>query len=79
MSGRAWRKFERRRILVNLVDGSVFAGILWDGRGPLVLRDVEALADTNGIALASPAKLDGEVIIDFARVAWVQSTPPRTT
>jgi len=67
-----WVAFVRRRVVVNTIDGSAFDGILWDGRGPIVLRDAHVLGE-HGQPLASPAKLDGEAIIDFARVAWVQA------
>lgn len=66
-----WGAFVKRRIIVNTTEGEAFAGILWDGSGPIVLRDATLLGE-HGEPLASPAKLDGEAIIDFARVAWVQ-------
>lgn len=66
-----WRAFIKRRVIVNTTNGEAFAGILWDGTGPLILREALLLGE-HGEPLASPAKLDGEAIIDFARVAWVQ-------
>jgi hypothetical protein len=74
MPARGWRRYVRRRILVTTIDRAVFVGILWDGRGPIVLRDARLVAEA-GAALASPTPLDGEVIIDFDRVAWVQAPP----
>lgn len=66
-----WRAFVKRRVIVNTTAGEAFAGVLWDGAGPIVLREAMLLGE-GGQPLASPAKLDGEAIIDFARVAWVQ-------
>lgn len=66
-----WARFLRRRIIVNTLNGDAFVGILWDGSGPLVLKDAALLGTKEG-ALPSPSKLDGEVIIDFTRIAWVQ-------
>lgn len=66
-----WAAFARRRVIVNTNNGEGFAGILWETGDPLVLRDAELLG-ADGKPLPSPQRLDGEVIIDFARVAWVQ-------
>ena len=56
-----------RRVLVNLDDGSAIEGVLWQERKPLiVLRN--ARLHTGG----QEAPLDGEVVIDCARVAFVQ-------
>lgn len=56
-----------RRVLVNLDDGSAIEGVLWRERKPLiVLRD--ARLHTGG----QDAPLDGEVVIDCARIAFVQ-------
>lgn len=70
-SDAGWGAFVKRRVIVNTTAGEAFAGILWDGEGPLILRDASLLGE-HGAPLPSPAKLDGEAIIDFARVAWVQ-------
>lgn len=56
-----------RRVMVNLTAGNAIDGILWDDRGALiVLRDAN-LHDNGG-----SAPLDGEVIVDRARIAFVQ-------
>lgn len=56
-----------RRVLVNLDDGSAVEGVLWDERRPLlVLRDARLHAHGQN------TPLDGEVIIDAARVLFVQ-------
>lgn len=58
-----------RRVLVNLTTGSAVEGVLWDERGPLlVLRD--ATLHEPG---SDPAPLDGEVIVERDRVAFVQA------
>lgn len=56
-----------KRVMVNLTTGDAIEGVLWDDRGPLiVLRD--ARLNTEG----GTAPLDGEVIIDRDRIAFVQ-------
>jgi hypothetical protein len=56
-----------KRIMVNLTTGTAIDGVLWDDRGPLiVLKD--ANVHTNG----QSAALDSEVIIDRARIDFVQ-------
>lgn len=56
-----------RRVMVNLDDGSAIEGVLWEERRPLlVLRD--ARLHTHG----QTAPLDGEVIVDAARILFVQ-------
>lgn len=76
MRARRWRRLTRQRALVTLLDGASLHGILWETADPIVLRDTTLLADVGGKPLESPTKLDGEVIIDFARVAWVQIATP---
>lgn len=71
-AARGWRNRQKQRALVTLVDGASLTGILWETVGPVVLRDTTLLADVGGAPLQSPTKLDGEVIIDFARIEWVQ-------
>jgi len=67
----AWRRTAvRRRVVVNLAD-KAFAGVLWAKRGPLlVLRDAELLE-----AGREPQKVDGEVVIERARVEFTQVLP----
>lgn len=75
-AGRGWRRLIRERALVTLVDRAQLTGVVWDTNGLLVLRDATLLADVGGEALKSPARLDGEVIIDLARIDWVQVAAP---
>ena len=61
-----------RRVLVNMKDGSAIEGVLWEDRRPfLVLRN--ARLHTHG--QSSP--LDGEVIIDYAQISFLQAPDPR--
>lgn len=56
------------RVLVNLEDGRAFDAVLYDQRGPLlVLRDARLIEPG-----AEPVQLDGEVIIERPRVAFIQ-------
>jgi hypothetical protein len=64
----AWRRTAiRKRVVVNLAD-KAFSGILWAKRGPLlVLRDVELLE-----AGRAPQPMDGEVVVERAKVEFTQ-------
>ncbi|MEU0200922.1 MULTISPECIES: hypothetical protein [unclassified Streptomyces] len=64
----AWRRTAvRKRVVVNLAD-KAFSGILWAQRGPLlVLRDVELLE-----AGREPQRVDGEVVVERAKVEFTQ-------
>jgi hypothetical protein len=64
----AWRRTAvRKRVVVNLTD-KAFTGVLWAKRGPLlVLRDVELLE-----AGRQPQRVDGEVVIERAKVEFTQ-------
>lgn len=63
-----WRRTAlRRRVVVNLAD-KAFRGVLWAKRGPLlVLRDAELLE-----AGREAVRVDGEVVIERARVEFMQ-------
>lgn len=65
----AWRRTAvRRKVIVNLLSGEAFSGVLWARRGPLlVLRNAELLEQG-----ASPTPVDGEVVVERSRVSWVQ-------
>ncbi|MFF9554583.1 hypothetical protein ACF1DY_01945 [Streptomyces albus] len=64
----AWRRTAvRRRVVVNL-DGRAFEGVLWAQRGPLlVLRDARLLEPGR-----EPQAVDGEVVVERARVEFTQ-------
>lgn len=65
-----WRRVALlRKVIVNLDDGSSIAGVLYDQRGPLlILRQAEYL-----IGRAEPVPMDGDVLVDTARVLFVQA------
>lgn len=67
----AWRRTAvRKRVVVNLSD-KAFSGVLWAKRGPLlVLRGVELLE-----AGRDPRPVDGEIVIERARVEFTQVLP----
>lgn len=56
-----------RRIMVNLANGSAIDGILWDDRGRLLV-----LRDANLHSEGGSAPLDGDVVIERDRIAFVQ-------
>jgi hypothetical protein len=59
------------RVVINLAD-KAFRGVLWAQRGPLlVLRDAELL-----LGGAAPSRLDGEVVIERAKVEFIQIPLP---
>lgn len=64
----AWRRTAvRKRVVVNLAD-KAFRGVLWAKRGPLlVLRDAELLE-----AGREPQRVDGEIVVERARVEFMQ-------
>ena len=58
----------RRTVVVSLVDGRAIRGVLWARRGPLlVLRGAQLLEPS-----AQPVDMDGEIVIERARVDFVQ-------
>lgn len=59
----------RDRVLVNLDDGRAFDAILYAKRGPLlVLVDARLIEPGN----PEPVAVDGEVVIERNRVAFIQ-------
>lgn len=58
-----------KTIIVNCTDGTSFRGVLYRERGPLlILKQAEYLEPG-----AEPVLLDGDTIIDRARIAFVQA------
>jgi len=56
------------RVLVNLIDGSAFDGLLIEKRGPLlVLTDATLLTNDH-----EPTPMDGRVYIERDRVLFIQ-------
>lgn len=56
-----------RRIMVNLTNGTAIDGVLWGDRGRLIV-----VRDANLHSEGGSAPLDGEVIIERERIAFVQ-------
>lgn len=72
MSRRGWRRFRARRVLLNLDDGTAIRGyVLRETRSLITLAKAELVADA-GDPAPSPVALDGETIIDSARVRFAQ-------
>jgi hypothetical protein len=68
--GGAYRRLVvRRRVVVNLLDGKAFEGVVTRHEGPLlILRDVTYLEPGS-----PPASLDGEVLVERSRVDFIQA------
>jgi small nuclear ribonucleoprotein (snRNP)-like protein len=63
------RIIERRRVIVNLTDGSSFEGVLYRQDGPLlVLKNATYLEPRQ-----QPVPLDGDTIIERDRVLFIQA------
>lgn len=64
-----WKRWPvRKRVLVNMVDGRAFDAILYARRGPLLeLRDAQLLEPGS-----DPVQVDGAVIVERPRVAFIQ-------
>jgi small nuclear ribonucleoprotein (snRNP)-like protein len=64
------RCLERRRVVVNLLSGRAFDGVLYARRGPLlILRN--AVMHERG---AEPAPVDGDVVVERNQVEFIQVT-----
>lgn len=64
------RTLERRRVVVNMNGGRAFAGILWARRGPLLVLRNAVMHEPGGATVP----LDGEVVVERARVEFIQVT-----
>ena len=70
---RAWRRLIRRRVVANLVTGTVFDGILWSTRGGLlVLREARIHEPRGEVPWR---RVDGEVVVELSRVEFIQVVP----
>ncbi|BAU32465.1 hypothetical protein [Microcella alkaliphila] len=59
----------RRRVIVNLDDGTAISGIAYKAAGPLlVLKKAELL-----LAGTEPTPLDGDTVIERDRVLFIQA------
>jgi hypothetical protein len=68
---RADRLALRRRVIVNMLDGTAYDGVLWARRGRLVILK-DTIRHERGL---EPTPVDGEVLIDRGRVDFLQVTP----
>ncbi|WAC65174.1 hypothetical protein OVA14_07175 [Agrococcus sp. SL85] len=69
MWGAFRRVVTRRRVIVNLADGSSLDGVLFKQDGPLlVLKNATYLA-----ADSAPLPLDGDIVIERDRVLFIQA------
>lgn len=62
-----WRPLERRRVVVQLDDGTSFEGMAMSRRGPLLV-----LADVTARITGGEQRIDGLVVVERARVVFVQ-------
>lgn len=63
------RIIERRRVVVNLSDGSAIDGILFKQDGPLLVLKNASYLERG----AQPQSLDGDTIIERERVLFIQA------
>lgn len=59
----------RRRVVVNLVDGSAVEGLLFRKSGPLLVLKNAALHEEG----AQPLQLDGDTVIERTKVLFIQA------
>lgn len=64
------RTMARRRVVVNLLNGQAFQGILWDQRGPLLV-----LRNAVMIVPGGHHPVDGEVVVERSQVSFIQVLP----
>jgi hypothetical protein len=62
-----WRPVMKRRVMVQTDADVAFSGVVMSRRGPLLV-----LADVTVVTDAGSSKADGKVVIDRARVLWMQ-------
>jgi hypothetical protein len=68
---RAWSRIALlRRVIVNLDDGTSIDGVLYRERGPLLVLKNATFHDP---AADAPMPLDGDVIVERARIVFVQA------
>lgn len=66
-----WRVALRRRVVVNLVTGTAIEGVLLQRTGPLLRLADCTLHEED----SAPAAVDGEIVVERARVAFIQVMP----
>lgn len=63
------RVIYRRRVVVNLTDGSAIEGVFFKQDGPLLVIKNATYLEPG----AQPAPLDGDTVIERARVLFIQA------
>lgn len=66
----AYRLLRRRQVIVNLVDGSALAGILFRQAGPLLILKNATVLERG----AQPAPAEGDLVVERDRVLFIQAT-----
>lgn len=59
----------RRQVVVNLDDGSAVQGVLFAKSGPLLVVKSATLLEPQ----AEPMRVDGDVVIERSKVAYIQA------
>lgn len=62
-----WRPLVRRRVVVQMDDGTSFDGVAMSRRGPLLVLDDVTVRITGG-----SQRVDGRVVVERSRVVFVQ-------
>ncbi|MFL2002024.1 hypothetical protein [Microbacterium sp. A1-JK] len=69
MLGAFRRVITRRKVIVNMLDGTSIAGIFYDQDGPLlVIKNAQYMEPG-----AQPVELDGDAVIERDKVLFIQA------
>lgn len=68
-----WRVILHRTVVVNLTTGTAIAGVLLRRTGPLLVLANATVHEPDSV----PAQVDGEVVIERSKVAFIQALPAR--
>jgi len=60
------------RCVLNLSDGTAIEGVLWDERGDLLVMRGAVLHESGA---GGPVPMDGEIIVERARLRFAQVLP----
>lgn len=63
------RVIERRRVIVNLVNGTALDGVLFYQDGPLLVLKNAAYLEQG----KEPVQLDGDTVVERNKVLWIQA------
>lgn len=67
---RSYARWRDRTVVVNLADAAPVRGVLWAER-----RDLLVLKNARVLAGGEMAPVDGDVVVERARIAFVQVLP----